>query len=303
MPSDPFKDLLPARWRDVAFPVSSVETSLKQDLATHAYPDRDGAHIESTGRAPIHHTFRIPFFNDIGKGPSEYWKMPLFPVAWRDFMVACADRSTGVLQHPILGEMKCKVESVNTSLVGSARGGVDVTATFIEHTEKPEDLENLLTAGSPISDMELAAIDVDLKLASLDGLGLPEYPESFEESMRKLKAIPDKITAGIASVTSPINRIIYRANSISKAALAIHDVTLHPLLASLERLKGSAHDLKKESIQKKQRATKNYTVPSDTTFAAAAAQIGAKLGELMGLNGQFLGASTIPRGSVLRYYA
>jgi hypothetical protein len=44
-------------------------------------------------------------------------------------------------------------------------------------------------------------------------------------------------------------------------------------------------------------------VPQDQTFAAIAIATGAKLRDLMSLNPAYLAAPTVPRGSVVRYYA
>ena len=302
MAVDIFEDLLPARFREVGFPIYSIETSLRHDLATHAYPDRDGAHIESTGRAPMQFQVRIPFRNGVKRGKGEYWKFPLYPTAYRDFLDAVADKSTGIFQHPGLGEIAVKVESYRESLTGERRAGVDVDVTFIENTEKPEDLQQLLASSSPIASVESNALAVDGFVADLSGLGLPAFTESFSDLVNKIKAIPDFITFYQYGSSGPLNRLLYQANRLIFAAKAAADPLLWPLLTACERMKSSAHNLAAD-LKSEQRAMKLYTVPAETTFAAIASQIGAKMGELMALNPKLLAYPTIPAGTQIRYYA
>jgi hypothetical protein len=296
------QELLPARFREVGFPYTSCETTIRHDLATHTYPDRDGGHIEATGRAPLQFTFHVPFRNGVKRARGELWKFPLYPTAYRDFIDAVSDRSTGTLQHPEFGEIRCKVENCTVALDGKQRDGVDLNVTFIENTEKPEDLQQVLASASPIAAVESNALTVDTHLASLSGLGLPSYTTSFSDWVRKIKSIPDFITLYQYQSSGPLNRLIFQANNLMAALKAMGDPLLWPLLTACERLKGAAHDLAKE-LKVQQRAVRLYKVESETTFAAVAAQIGAKMGEVMALNPKLLAYPTIPANTNVRYYA
>ena len=98
-----FASLLEFRWRDVSFPTTEFTTELRQDLAIHKLVDRDGAFVEGTGRAPLQITARVACLNGLDAGPNEHWQRPLYPYTWRKLFEACADKSTGTLQHPELG--------------------------------------------------------------------------------------------------------------------------------------------------------------------------------------------------------
>src|SRR5574338_1378957 len=115
MPGTYEKYLLECKWKDISFPITNLHTELKKDLVEHKYPDRDGAHVESTGRSPIRTTCQALFYNNVSRGKGETWNFgTLFPTTYLEFIEVCKDRSAGVLQHPILGNMDAKLVSMTT---------------------------------------------------------------------------------------------------------------------------------------------------------------------------------------------
>jgi prophage DNA circulation protein len=308
MADEIFAQLTGAIWRVVAFPVSSFETSFRQDLVQHTYPDRDGAHLEATGRAPLQHTFKIPFRNNIRPGKNELWAQgQLYPQTWRAFLAACADRSRGILVHPELGKLRCRVESDRTNWDSRTRDGVDVDVSFFEDTEKPEDLKNVLSSGSPITQLESSALAVDtyitaLTLAKVAGLQVPAYQYSFSDLVRQVKAVTDVPSIARMQYGSALDRLTFQANGIARSLSAAKDASLWPLSNALERVKASAHDVKR-TLGIAPKPTRLYTLPQDMTFAAIAIATGATLRELMSLNAAHLGGPVVPRGTRVRYFA
>ncbi len=150
--NDLFAQLLEFSWKGIAFPVANVRFSLHHDIARHLYPDKDGGHMEPTGRAPLQISAQALFYNGIAPGKGETWGKAgtLYPAVYRKFMTACSDRTMGVLQHPEFGAIRCALESCETTLDSGRRDGVSVNASWIESVDVDE-LDGGFSAPSPIA--------------------------------------------------------------------------------------------------------------------------------------------------------
>ena len=248
-----FSQLREFKWRDVSFPSSSFEVTVQQDHAQHRYPGQDGANIEATGRAPLYFTAKIPFRNGIAPGKGESWgdisTETLYPFVYRKFLLACADRSTGSLQHPELGESRCKVESVRTLWDANRRDGVDVDVSWIESTEDLLDATNI-HAASPIATAEQAGADLDGQLASSLTVPVrPEFKPDFGDIMRGLKGISDQLSILEQRTVGKIDQVLYRVDALSDSVAKNKSSLDWPLIQSIERIRDSLLRLKEASIQ------------------------------------------------------
>src|SRR5579875_375296 len=301
-----FAGLLEFRWREVSFPVVEFSTVLRQDLAIHKFADRDGAHVEGTGRAPLQITARIPFLNGLDAGPNEHWQRPLYPYTWRKFFEACADKTSGTLQHPELGPLTCKVQDVQTRWTAAARSGVHVDVTWIESDDTGTDLEQALANPSPLANIQAAANDLDEQLTSVNPDVVPKPyvpPTSFGDLVNAIRGAVDQTTMLQKQFAGRIDNVLYEANALEFSLTAGSNANALnlPMVDACERAKSAAYDLKK-TLLSKGKPIGFYTVQKDSTLAQIAASIPAPLGDVMQLNPGYIQSPVVPAGSVVRFY-
>lgn len=301
-----FAGLLEHRWREVSFPTESFELSFRHDLAIHKLVDRDGAFVEGTGRAPMQFTARIPFVNGITPGPNEHWQRPLYPFAWRKFLVAFADKSTGPLQHPELGDIPCKPESFRCVWSAHRRGGVDVEAAWIETDDTDQDiLGQALAAPSPLADLDQAAADADqileTPLPAPNLPSLPTFPVTFEDFMRSIRGAIDQTTLLQKRFAGQLDNIQYQAQLLKGSVARANNALYWPLTQVAERMTASSNVVRSTLLTRGRRVGL-YRVPKGSTLAQIANTIPAPIGDLVSLNRALVARPVVPRDSVVRYY-
>src|SRR5690606_572365 len=128
---DEIEQLLPFKWRDVELPVTHVKLSLAHDLVEHKYWGVDSGRDQATGVAPTRITAQIPHPNRILTGKIERWPAgALYPDAVRNLLIPYAKRQTGLLQHPVFGEVACQVERIDVDVSGDRRSTAMVDASW-----------------------------------------------------------------------------------------------------------------------------------------------------------------------------
>lgn len=310
---NPFGQLNETRWRDVSFPIISTRLILRQDLVQHKFVRIDGADVESTGRAPFEITCQIPFYNHIAPGPREFWSRgTLYPKQWRRFLSAMSDGTTGVFNHPELGEINAKPEHVDTDWTFSTRGGVLVNASWIETTDDPTRLASLIAAVSPLASAIQAAADIDKNLPNITPAlptNPPTFAPTFEDSMRSLQGVFDQTTLLSRRFTGQIDNVLYRVsaleNSMELAANAPGAAKQHvlnwPMNDAIQRMKSAANDLKTQLIQGNKKIG-IYLNPGSLTMGGVSAAIPAPITDLMRLNPGLLANPIVPPNSKIRYF-
>lgn len=302
-----FETLLEFKWRAVSFPVVSFRSKFRQDLAIHKFADRDGAHVEGTGRAPIETSARIAFLNGLQRGITESWTRPLYPLTWRQFIEACADRTTGTLQHPELGALTCKLEVAEVGWDAHVRGGVYVDATWIETDDSTDSLQSALSRASPVAQAQSAAADLDsLTTVSPTAPTLPVFSASFTDLVNAVRAVVDLETLLAKSTGGRVDNIIYNCqqlrNSIEGANPANQNALNWPIVDAIEQLQSAAYDLKATQLTKG-RTIAIFPVPKDAILSQVAATIPAPLEDVMTLNPALIQQPVVPLGTLVRYYA
>ena len=306
-----FDQLLEFQWRGIGFPVAEFAVDLRQDQTIHKIVDKDGAHVEGTGRHPLQFTARVPFLNGLSSGLAETWGLSnnwtLYPTVWRQFFQACADKSTGDLQHPELGVITCKCESARTRWAADVRTGVWVDVTWIESDDSAIQLTEALQKESPIATVSSVGAALDAYLSDPTNLKAPElptFPTTFGDFVNAIRGTIDQTTILQRSFAGRIDNLIYQATSIEDALdRSVNANALNwPVTQACEQMKSAAYVLK-ATIGTKSKTVALYTVPKDSTLGQIAATLGADLGPLMALNVAFVGAGVVPGGSVVRYYA
>jgi hypothetical protein len=305
-----FAGLLELSWKGIPFPYQKLRTRLRQDLAIHKFADRDGAHIEGTGRAPLEITARVPLLNGLDAGINESWKhsnQPLYPFIRDALLAACSDRSSGPLQHPELGKtLTCKVQTMEWELEATVRSGVWVDFAWIETDDTEDSLNAALGVPSPLANAQAAANDLDSNLAGIASIVVPDPyvpPISFSDLVNSVRGTIDQVTELQKSFAGRLDNIVYEANALTFSLnSAVNANALNwPMLQAAQRAKESCYDLK-ASIITKGRPVKFYTVTKDSTLAQIASNVGANVMDVISLNPAYVISPTVPSGSTVRYY-
>lgn len=320
--SDVLAELLELKWRDVSVPCTDFETNLEQDLVEHKWPDRDGAHVEATGRAPLVITATIPFRNFVSPGKSESWgrvgrdidgtveldqKELLYPTTFRKFFIAMATRSSGPLQHPEFGIIQCKPKSAHCKWLATRRDGCDVHATWVESLDDTQrEFEDILARKSPEPLADVASSDLDQQI---DDFGVPlvtNDPDglagiSFSDQIQSITSAFDAATLVSAQYAGKIDHVLYRVQALQDRVERAADVTAWPLISSCERAKSALHDLK-TLLLNSARNVSIYITPQDTTLASLTIETGGSIDDLLTLNPALVQTPFVERGTKVRFY-
>jgi len=302
-----FGQLLPSTWRDVGFPASDFVVELRHDLARHAFVDADGANLEGMGRAPLQFSFTIPFYNGTSPAKQETWGgQPLYPNRFRQFLEACQPRTTGFLQHPELGTLQAKTESVRVQWDANRRDGVLVHAVWIETIDDPDDIDPLLGV-SPIADAVATAQNLDQIVHSNAELAakipkFPQYQPSLGDLIDKVQAAADSVGNLATRAQGAVNQIEYRVDSMRDAVDRLKNAYTWPSSNAIERMAASVNDLRKQLFDSKKKIGV-FVTKADSTLAGVAGSIPTDLTGVMKLNPSLLASPVVARGTSVRYYA
>jgi hypothetical protein len=302
-----FGGLLPLEWKTFQFPFTHFRTRVRQDLAIHKFADRDGAHFEGTGRAPLEFSCRIPFLNGLDAGPQETWSRPLYPFVRDNVLRAAVDRSSGILQHPELGNITCKLQTMEWELEAQVRSGVWADISWIETDDTGIDLQQDLTNPSPLANAQAAANDLTFQLHEIDPSIVPQPyvpPVGFDDLMIAIRGVVDTPTLLQYETAGRVNSLIYQATAMQASlnSKANRSALNWPMIDACERAKEAGYDLK-ATLLSKGKGIKLFTVQKPSTMAQVAAMIGAPVNDIVQLNPAFVRGPIISAGSVVRFYA
>ncbi len=317
MSKDLFSKMLGFEWRGISFPCSSFETDVTQDHAEHKWPDRDGAHIEATGRNPIVINAKALFYNGIAPGQNESFRGGfLYPDAYMAFVEACADRSTGTLVHPELGDLQVKCKSCKTHWDADRRDGVAVDVVWVEHTESNtavvvfrDDVSAQAAAetldaaiGDYVRPLSPAQPFPERAFASIKFSPPGVTPMSFGELVNSVVGVLDQVSLQQQRVLGRINEVMYRLDVLSEAIDRTKDVKTWPIRKGIENLRVAMHDLKARPFGRGGQIGA-YIVERPMTVAQICVltqNTAEEFGELN--NNTVASGPVIYRGIVVRYY-
>jgi len=293
----PFEGFLPFSWKDIGAPLESISTILRHDLAQHRVWKRDGANVESTGRAPLQISAKIPFLQTIAKARNENWSN-LYPNTYRKFLSVSAEGTTGVLSHPALGNINCKLESFTSNLV---RGGMECDVSWIE-TLTDDDVATELSFSSPISSAITYSLELSGQVANIE---LPDYPKetrSLTDDLRDISGAINSIGLTGARIFGKIDAVIYRVNNIERALKYSTNVFHVGARQNVQRIKDAMRALKLD-VMSKRKKTVLYFVRTPMTLAHVAHDTGDSIQDIVSLNPGILSSPIVPANTVVRYYA
>jgi hypothetical protein len=314
--NDLFAQLKQFSWNGVAVPVVEFTLEIRQDLVIHKFADRDGAYVEGTGRHPVQITARIPFLNNIYRAPTETWPQGnLYPFQWRQFIKECLSGTSGVLQHPELGALNCKIDLASTTWGAHTRDGVWVHATWIESDDTQADqLGTDLSGPSPLASLTWSAIDLDQNMGALQAAvsaqqnPIPPLQFSFSQLASQISGVIDTTTLLDKQFQGMVDNVIFQANQVetSLRLAANANACNWPIFNSAESLKSVAFQLKARPVI----GTGNgaggvltaYVTQKDATIAQIAGQLGADVASVIQLNAALVGTPVVPAGTSVLYY-
>ncbi len=305
MSDDLFAQLVAVSWRGVSFPISTFSTSLEQDLVEHKFTDEDGAHVEATGRQPLVFSCHALFRNGVVPGATEKWGL-LYPEGWRAFYAAAADRSTGTLIHPELGEMKCKLRSAVTQWNSATRDGVDVEISWVESTDTGADLLGALASESPVSSAFVGALDLDAALSDdarrlafeLTGAKEPDEP-TFADMLNGIQAYADAVTVQQRRTVGMLEGAVYRARLLADSVTRAADPKQWPVKRAAARIEAAVNDVRAGMF--KNEDVSIYVTPRAMSLASIAAAVQRSVNALIRLNPALVRRPTVPAETRVRY--
>lgn len=290
--------LLRIEWRGVGLFASGFTFGFDQQHIQHTYPDRDAGFVEATGRNPATYSFSLLFRNGNALAPEEQ-----YPLAWRKFVVACLDRSTGTLLHPELGGVKVKCRSQSTTWDANKRDGVDVSAEFVETSDTEDELAALLKRS--------AAYDAEYEAQFLDGnvkdvTPAPDVPSALYPSLLdSLKQLTGTIAMAKASIGNVAALVESYANAVDDLAEQINDLNnpaYASILESLRRLHGAVIDMILPS-KAAARPVASVVVKRDAPVASVASSFSNKLEDFLALNPALASRTSVSGGTPVFVYA
>ncbi len=303
--ADVLAQLVGASWRGVPFPCTKFSRSFSQDQSEHKWPDRDGGHVEATGRNLMMFKFSIPFRNGVAPGKNEgFGGLTLYPDQYQRFEAAFLDRSSGVLIHPELGAVTVKPREWSSDVAAEHRDGADVECTFIESEDDEDTLSKLVQSESALSTAVTSAADLDTLLFEFNvaqqNQPLPAPGVSFSDMMRSVQAAIDTPTLLSKQIGGQIDQISASLNGVTEALQRADSTLLWPIVQAVNNLTGAVIDLRTQLLTsgnpiRQLRATV-------TTLAALTVATGNTIEELIKLNPLLAEEVSIDAGTAVRYY-
>ena len=300
-----YQSLLPFEWNSVGIPYTEMRMTLRQDLVVHKFVDRDGAYVENTGRAPLQFEATCPFVNTLSAGLADSWKQPLYPTNWRALIEACKEGDTGTLQHPELGSITCKVETVTTTWKGTERGGPMVQITWIETDDTNLSFINALGQPSPISAANAACATLDSNLNDTDPSVVPDPPvfsTSFSSLMGQISGLSGQTELLSYEFGGQINAIIFQCNTLEVSLNETPNALNWPMFQSAEQAKDACYTLQGNRLATGANIS-TYTTSGSSTIPAIATLLNTDLSLLLNLNPTLALNPVVPAGTVVRFYS
>lgn len=295
------KYLQEAKFRDIAFPVSNVNTSFSQDLVQHRYPDRDGAHVESTGRAPYVFAFKAIFLNNTSRGKNETWAYGnLFPTIFNKFVSACKDRSVGKLQHPIHGTFDVKCQNISYDLNANTRDGVIADVSFIET------IKNELAIKVPTAQAEAEIKALEDALNSLPTQYKIVIPEAQKadlfDALNDIKAFADTASLAVAKTLGQVDRALAKVNRVGESFRNLNNVAVSSVVSKCTMLSSTLSDIQKSAGSLTESSQERVYITSErTSLPSLVGPLRTDIISLIKLNQKLARMPIIPAGTAVRY--
>jgi prophage DNA circulation protein len=308
--SDMLSTLLPVRWDDIYFPVSEFNTDVSQAIVEHKYPNRDSARLEAMGREPLIMKAKAIFVNTIVPGPTDNWKQgDLYPNTYNKMLLSSFSGDTKILQHPIIGEINCKILSFNSVIDAKFRGGEVVEIVWKETITGDLD-KTIESLQSKVASAKQTAAALDNMMPTLNpspsDLEIPEYKDSLLDTVNKIEQLVNFPGKFAGQIIGTIDSLEGRCHIIINKIKANYKNTWGQANQLAYKLKADAQTFRdttkwmKGTVHTTTIAT--YITERKTVFTNLAAKFHNTYQQLIDLNPTLAQSASIPIGTPVRYY-
>jgi hypothetical protein len=294
-------------WRGIVVPCSAAPYDVSYDLAPRKYYGIDGEAHDNTGRNSYTFSATLLFLNTL--------EPDLFPERYEQFYDATTtDKSPGLLNHPVLGLVRARFQSMRLVLDAKATAGVVVEANWIETVE---DIDERVAYAGPGVSVEDVAAQADAALAALNipypmvttpivrtGDTAPTRPTFVESTSlsEAYAAIKGGLFSASLTATGVLNQYLGIVSRIVDDVVNLDDHNAWAARTNLYRLYASVMNIRRNAERLVARATATKTYPRRVTLDEVARDVGNKLSDVMGLNVELLRAPYCEVGVPIRYY-
>jgi len=309
--SDMVKSLLPVRWDDIYFPVTELTTDVAQAVIEHKYPNRDSARLEAMGREPLIIKCKAVFVNTIVPGPTDNWKQgDLYPYTYIKLLLSSFSGDTKKLQHPVIGEINCKMISFNPVIDAKFRGGELVNITWKETIVGDLD-STLQSLESRVASAKHNAAALDNMMPDLipspADLAIPVYKDSLLDLINKLETyvsfplkFAGQIIGTVASLEGRCQIIISKIKSNYQTTWGQANQLAYKLKADSKWFRDAAKWASGNSVSS--RITATFITDRRTVFTNLCARLQNTYSDLSALNPELAKMVSIPVGTSVQYY-
>lgn len=280
--TDIFKDLPRLKWRGIEVPVAERRVGFEQELARHKYAYRDNELVESLGCHNWRFEYTIPFREDIQKGPYRN----LYVETFSTFLQACRDRSEGVLDDPVLGLYKARVESLSIQTDINRRDGEDVQVVFVHSPALDEAGDLFETTASRLPGRQI-----------VEELGVDIF-DQIGQIGTQISVYANRIDAMLAAYEFKIDKVIDKFVALNEAANNPQNM---PLIRSALRAKDAVERARYSRNVTQGKAIVAQIIDRDFTVTSLASYLRMNIMDLLLLNPQ-LPTPLVPSGSAVFYY-
>lgn len=298
-------DLPPLTWLGVKAYVSDIRTSWSHRLPEYEYAYVDGDAHDNTGRKSLKVSATLQFLNTIEPG--------LYPGKWSSFRALLLSTQSGTLVHPDVGKFHARVADGEYTISARSPAGVSVNVTWTESIRNANSPTKIVTA---TADATASAKALDDAIAVLgidypDGMGsstfaglvgdILAFGSIFSAEVKSL------INTTIGYVDSIYTQMQVAAASVAFATAAARDAIAAPPFRwvfefqcdALRVALGEHLDALLEGAQ----PTKTFTTKATTTLASLSLSLDTDIGGLVQLNPGLVGSPSVPKGTLVTYFA
>ncbi len=250
--------------------------------------------LESLGRKAKTFSYKIPFRDGIFLSQYENAFTDIFPL----FIVACLDRTAGILVDPILGEQPALVSQFSYDLDALKKDGVDVDVEFIHAPVdyfKGDDRPTVQALSTQAADMDNRAATVNW--------GAQTPPTSFKDPITAITSLSDQITGNVDRMAATLDSVSFKLQKMNQSLQKLGNVKNWSVIRATKNLQATLLDTKQTlggGPSGKQLHTFITTVPIGVTVLAN--QLGVSSANLISMNPTLAQSPKVPAGVSVRYF-
>lgn len=305
---DPLSQLLQFSWKGIAFPVQSMEVDVEHALPGHEVWMRNGVDHEETGRGALRFSAEIPFYNHIFPAKSELWiHAALYPRQYRFFLEAAIIGGKGLLVHPELGPVFCKLKSCKTKYDSTKRGGCMVIAEWVESIDLNDESVNAYVGASSYNASQEASIrsaaeSLDAKYTDLSKEipHLPKRMKSLIDVINAFSAIGDQVQLFAARQAGSLDSLEYASKRLLRSMALDDNVEDMDSKRAAIGMRLAVYELKRD-LRERGGKIGTHVTRARTTVCGLANSLHVPVSALVEMNPRIVSKPVIYENTIVRY--